>query len=277
MEIQQEFQNSNILISRVKENLSSYDNAGIIDEGKFYFLIKEELRLLGEYVYIPKTDVLEIDNNKTALPKDFIQLYSLYNIDACSHTIDVQAALHPKRVYQYYEKDGDCCEHDKVYIVEEKTIIKNEIKVGDKGVLLNYNGRKDTDLCYKDSPNFHCQSIYDFNIDKNYIYTNLSDGSLYLEYLAFPYDEDGLPMIPDETKIEKAIESFIMYKVFEDFWINDVVNNAQNKMQYYKNEYTIHHKEALNYVKLSSFAELTNLAYKKTKRFNKVKQLVYGQ
>ena len=66
MEIKQEFKSSDVLISRIKENLSSYDSAGVVDTGKFYFYIKEELRLLGEYVYITKEDVLTVENKKSA-------------------------------------------------------------------------------------------------------------------------------------------------------------------------------------------------------------------
>ena len=277
MEIKQEFKSSDILISRIKENLSSYNNAGIIDEGKFYFLIKEELRLLGEYVYINKTDVLEINNNKCVLPKDFIQLYALYNIDGESKTITQEGEFYPKTVYKAFITEENTCCNSKTYIVEENIIIKNEIKIGSKGTLLSYNGRMNTDLCFKDSPVFDVKSIYDFTIDKNYIYTNLNKGNLYLEYLAFPYDENGLPMIPDETKIEKAISSYIMYKILEDFWVNDTVNNAQTKMQYYQNEYNIAHKGALNYVKLFSYEEAINMAYKNVGKFNRVKNMIYGK
>ena len=68
-----------------------------------------------------------------------------------------------------------------------------------------------------------------------------------------------------------------MYKIFEDFWVNDTVNNAQTKMQYYQNEYNIAHKGALNYVKLFSYEEAINMAYKNVGKFNRVKNMIYGK
>jgi len=276
MEIKQKFQSSDILISRVKENLSSYDNAGIIDEGKFYFLIKDELRLLGEYVYITKTDVVTLNNKKALLPKDFIQLYALYNVDAVSKKVSVEGQLLPKITYKAEFMNIETCKTDE-YIVTESAFFNHEYNSRSKGKLLKYNSKVNTDLCYKYSPNFTSTSANEFNIDKNYIYTNLTDGDLYLEYLAFPYDEEGFPMIPDESKIEKTIENRLMFEVFRDFYINDITNNALQKMQYFQAEYNLAHKIALNHVKLPSFQQMTEMAYKNVNKFSRIKNMVYGR
>ena len=75
------YKSSDILISRIKENLSTYDSAGIIDSGKFYFYIKKELSLLENYVYTEEIDVLTVENNKAKLPEDFIRLFNLSKVE----------------------------------------------------------------------------------------------------------------------------------------------------------------------------------------------------
>ena len=170
MEIKQEFKSSDVLISRIKENLSSYDSAGVVDTGKFYFYIKEELRLLGEYVYITKEDVLTVENKKTALPKDFIQLYALYNIDASSKKIPLDG-YQPDRVYTQYPND---CDNITIIIREKTIIIDRDHIISSKGSLLKYSGRVTTDLCFKNSPNYGVNNENEFNIDKNYIYLNIA-------------------------------------------------------------------------------------------------------
>ena len=257
MEMKQEFKSSDILISRIKENLSSYDSAGVVDTGKFYFYIKEELRLLGEYVYITKEDLLPVENKKTALPKDFIQLYALYNVNANSKKVVLDGYL-PDKTYTKFLQD---CQENTIVVREKTIVIDRDVVIKNEGALLKYSGKVDTDLCFKDSPNYGVKSENEFNIDRNYIYLNIDKGDVYLQYLAFPYDEEGYPMIPDEVKIEKAIEYYIMYKTFEYFYLNDIINSALQKMQYFQQLYNLAHREALLYVKLPTFESLKELAY----------------
>lgn len=267
MEISQKFKSSDILISRIKENLSSFNNAGIIDEGKFYFFIKDELRLLGEYVYVEKEEVLEVNNKKALLPKDFLKLYALYNIDNKSK-IQRDGKFGKTRVFTTYQ--GDECNSKEVVVTENINVENRILEIGGEE-LMKYNGKVNKDLCYEESPNIHSDSIHEFNIDNNYLYFNFTEsgGKVYLQYLAFPYDEDGYPMIPDEAKLEKAIEDRIMYETFKWMYINDTTNNALQKMQFYKQEYETSHKSALNYVKLPSYESSVDMAYREVKnKFN---------
>ena len=98
-------------------------------------------------------------------------------------------------------------------------------------------------------------------------------GKILLQYLAFPFDEEGYPMIPDAPKIEEAIETYIMYKMMEYFYINDITNNALQKMQYFQEKYRIAHKSALNYVKLPSYQDSVDTAYKNIRNRFKIFEL----
>lgn len=224
------YKSSDILISRIKENLSTYDSAGIIDSGKFYFYIKKELSLLENYVYTEEIDVLTVENNKAKLPDDFIRLYNLSKVEE--------------------EKDKHFTHYE----------------------VLKYNSKTHL-LCDEDSPNFNSKSDKEFRIDDRYLYFNFKEGKVVLEYFAFPYDEDGLPLIPDVAKIEDSIEAFIMFKVMEYFYINDITNNALQKMQYLEQKYNIAHKEALHYIKLPEYQSEIDRAYKEIKQRFKIFEL----
>lgn len=270
------FKSSEHLISRIKENLSTYDSAGIVDVGKFYFWIKRELQLLGNYIYQDYIEILDVENNKCKLPDNFIQLYALYYIDDLQNKVYETLGIQQQYVYrteQLVSKETsiDCL--DKCYSEPQVTTIRTYLdgqvfypkynKTSSR--LLKYSKRVSTDLCSKDSPNFYSDSPFEFNIDENYLYFNFTEGKLLLQYLAFPYDEEGYPMIPDDAKLEQAIEDYIMFKMLEWMYLNDVTNNALQKMQYLELKYNTSHKTALNYVKIPSYQTSVEAAYNTVK------------
>jgi len=53
-----------------------------------------------------------------------------------------------------------------------------------------------------------------YTVKKNYIYTDIERGILNIEYKAVVMDEDGMPMIPDNVHLIKAIESYVKVQHF---------------------------------------------------------------
>ena len=60
-----------------------------------------------------------------------------------------------------------------------------------------------------------------YTINNDYIFTNIEEGFLEMSYWAFPTDEKGLPMIPDDVKYLRAIESFLSFKIAIKLWLQD--------------------------------------------------------
>lgn len=56
-------------------------------------------------------------------------------------------------------------------------------------------------------------------MNDNYIFTNIETGQLELEYWAFPTDENGLPMIPDDVFYIRAIEAYLTERIGRKMWI----------------------------------------------------------
>jgi hypothetical protein len=80
---------------------------------------------------------------------------------------------------------------------------------------------------------------------------------VYMQYYGLPIDEDGLPMIPEEPIVEKAIEFYIYTQLFEKWYLNSTVPDIANKLKYVKEEYERKHlPQATYYVNLPSFQKM---------------------
>src|SRR5690606_37555085 len=77
------------------------------------------------------------------------------------------------------------------------------------------SGNVDTQrACTDNNYNAFNNSDITFTIQNGRIYTNFASGAVYMNYHAFPLDDEtGLPLIPDIPKIEMAIEAFIKYNI----------------------------------------------------------------
>jgi hypothetical protein len=98
----------------------------------------------------------------------------------------------------------------------------------------------------------------EITINDGYLFTNYKHDAIYIQYYAFPYDEDGLPLIPDNVYVEKAIENYIKWQLLLNFWIVDDVANVGQKAQFYKQQYDEAMAAARHNKKLPAFSTLVN-------------------
>lgn len=64
------------------------------------------------------------------------------------------------------------------------------------------------------SENKRNSSPYTYKVQGDYIYTSEKDTTIEISYLAIEVDECGLPLLPDNVKFIRALESYIKYKHF---------------------------------------------------------------
>lgn len=91
------------------------------------------------------------------------------------------------------------------------------------------------------SPDFtEAPDNYDwtYTLNNGIIYTNFKKGTIQQSFKALKVDDDGLPMIPDNVKFEKAIENYIKAEWFRIQWqlgkISDkVLNKAEQERDWY--------------------------------------------
>jgi len=62
----------------------------------------------------------------------------------------------------------------------------------------------------------HFQAKYKLN--NGFMYTNFKNGFVEMTYKAFPVDEFGMPMVPDNEKFIRAVESYIIWRMDHKRW-----------------------------------------------------------
>lgn len=79
---------------------------------------------------------------------------------------------------------------------------------------------------------------YTYLINDSYFVSNLKEGTITMSYLAFPVDDCGFPMIPDNYYYKKAVQMYITYMIDRAQWrvgrIPDkVYQESKNDWQWY--------------------------------------------
>jgi hypothetical protein len=57
-----------------------------------------------------------------------------------------------------------------------------------------------------------------YKLNGNFIYTNFKDGFVEMSYKAYPIDNDGMPMVPDNIKFIKAVEWYLISRMDYKRW-----------------------------------------------------------
>lgn len=269
------FKSSEELIGRVESTLKSYKASGQIDTGDFYRWMKEILVKLNIPAYNPIHAILKVDNYKLALPEDVFNIWSAYKYDEedCNEeSIDLQQESRWMyfRTEECITKKDECTEvcpkiKDNGEIIVSKLYLKRpkETKKYTNQKVINIVNSKTLDGTSPSAKYGDLQA----SLNNNSIFFNFEKGFVYLQYYGFELDVDGLPMIPDEVRIEDAIETHIIYKIFLELYYNGA--DVQQKLQVAKDLANVAYSNALTWVKLPSVKAMINMAQRKAKKFKK--------
>ena len=73
---------------------------------------------------------------------------------------------------------------------------------------------------------------YTFTINNSYIYLSKEQGTLKMSYKAIPVDDEGYPMIPDNSVFQKALQLYIEKEHSYILYLNDKLDiNKLNKIE----------------------------------------------
>lgn len=266
---QNNFKSASLLFSKIKREFRSFSDANLIDDADFPMYVAEILNKLGIGTFKEEEALITVKNKKACLPKDFKQLYAAYKCGGCT------VSSNNKHLQQRYiienditcevlQRKEDCEIHcdcpDKII---ERVTIKQY--VNENQIYRDYTDIRPLKLSPNVKPLYaeDCINLMqtcsdEISITSGYIYTNFSDGDIYLKYYAFPLDDEGIPMIPNIMEIEKAIEWWIKYQLMLNFWLVDDLQNAQGKWQKAEQEYEKWMAEARYILKLPSFSQMVN-------------------
>lgn len=272
------YQSSLPLINRVKDVLYSYDAAGLIDEGQFYSWIKEEMQLLGLGYYKEAETILQVNRFKAPVPHDFVNLYSLMRCTVSNQGTNTYKVKSPINVayietcetnilkapctgFEYFGKIIRQEEH-----IEFQVPVYRDYEV--KGLLKWTNRVGKEHLCAEDCVNLNTEAKDEFSLDENFFYFNFDQDSVHLKYYKLAVDEDGLPLIPDVASVKKAIETLLIFKLFQQWWYNGEGDVERRKVSA-ELEYEKWHSIAIKEVKMPSFNDMIDYGMRKREKTNK--------
>jgi len=64
-----------------------------------------------------------------------------------------------------------------------------------------------------------------FTINNNFMTFNVKEGKVCMAYWAFPLDDEGFPLIPDDIKYKRAVSSYLQYRMDYIMWRQDLLTD----------------------------------------------------
>lgn len=106
-------------------------------------------------------------------------------------------------------------------------------------------------------------NVYDsvtFDINNNFITFSTKEGQCCIAYLAYPTDEEGFPMVPDEISYKIAVTKYLMFKLSYVDWIKDPDSRGKKAVfDYNEREWMWYVGQASNKVKIPDLEQMESL------------------
>lgn len=292
------------LFAKISDQLSVYTNNGLLDEGAFFAEVSLVINKLGIAAYEMIDAIVTLENHKAPLPCNFYMLDSAWLCDA--HPVSFSTPIIQSNFVLYSEtqkericQTPDCsndlirdvvsngviiqstpCNNNNEHVLDKVTI-KEYVVPGkensftwNRPILLTLRNKKSIgqQICTDKCKNLFAKSPYEITISqqgtKKYLHSTLQEPVIYLKYYAYPEDpETGLPLIPEEPIIQRAIEYHLMHYFFYMTWLNGNDVNIEKKVQALRQDRDMYMQEALNYSKMPSFNKAVEMARKSRKRW----------
>lgn len=269
------------LIAEVLTGIKKYADLGLVDETTLEIELANELKRFGSNIMELGAKVLEIKGGKTDLPLTFSKLKKAIRVDAYKVEPEIEVDdmwlrdYSVRRItetdYIYDSINDDHYKKSYKDIVYKKLIRGSKINFYYKPseiVALTKNFSKD--FVSDDCLNKKIQTIKgcsEINIVGNKLYSNFSEGELYIEYERLPEEDDEL-FIPDVPNLIKYLMNHLSYIAMRSIWINEEVDAVQQKMLFFKNEASLLWQSAMTAVKFESLPSDWNKKFQKKQKQN---------
>lgn len=277
------------LFGKISEQLSQYTTNGLLDTSTFFEEVRIIITKLDIAAYEMVESIVSLEEYQTALPCNFYMLDSAWLCD--TSPVNTVNALQ-SNFTMYSETTNEVisqkyCNTDSQNVrdvisngviiqstpcnnnnenVLDKVTIKEYIQTGGQQlswknpILLTLKNKKTIgqQICSGNCKNLFARSPYEISISQQgygkMLHSNLKEPTIYLKYYAYPEDPvTGLPLIPDNPIILRAIEYHLMHYFFYMTWLNANDVNIENKVKALRQDRDLYVKEAENYCKMPSF------------------------
>jgi len=290
------------LFAKISEQLSSYSGNGLLDDGRFFSEVSLCINKLGIAAYEMVDAIVTLENHSVALPCNFYLLDSAW---LCDHSPANSQPILQSNFIMYTETTDEvisqkvcssnntilditnngvtiqstACNNNNENVLEKTTVKEFIIPEGRtitwrNPILLTLKNKKSltSPICSKDCKNLFAKSPYEISIknqgSNKFLHSTLKEPVIYLKYYAYPEDpETGLPLIPDNPIIQRAIEYHLMHYFFYMTWLDSSDTGIERKvadLEIKRDKYMI---EALNYSKIPSFNKSVEMARNIRRKF----------
>lgn len=270
-----QFRSSDILFSRIKDLLSSYSLTGLLDEGNFFDWVKVMLMKLNLPAFNQKEIILEVIDKTADLPEDFHLLWSVWACDKFEHRTSPRDEYQGSIVFTQedicFDRDNQCATLEPV----ANKVIRRNFYMKDLVESTTYNNTRLLKLvnqhvnCSSDCLNLRINSNEEFTMSDKMLKFNFKAGNVVLQYFAFALDENGLPLIPDDVRIEEALEAFITYKVFQKGYYNNI-GDLEKRMIISKMDYEQKYLEAERHLNIPEYKTMVEYAKRRANRWKAI-------
>ena len=185
---------------------TAYSDLFNLGDGAFW--IYEALELIGHPLqYIPKIvghkgeEEFTLENYRVKLPADFHKM-GMVSLDGVMCT-PAQGSFH-------FMGDGECCGQDVDSLPADRFYDNFGNIFSPQALPLN---------------NRIVSSPPSYSLNSSYITFNVKEGKVCMAYYAFPLDEEGLPLIPDDVKYKRAVSSYLQLKLDYLLWRQGVLDD----------------------------------------------------
>lgn len=278
--------NTAALIEEVKNDLSKYADAGLIDEDSLYRDIVLGLKRFGNDVMVLQEVVVDVKEGQANLPQGFWSLYFAYLCEPLGlkrnniEVHDLQSSFfyreRVERSNTWNECDA-CCDDVKEKIIRENLYFNNA-KVEfffHRPQLLSLGKTFKKNNCHAKCRNkFVHDNPNEITIDGTTLGANFNSGHIYMQYYGLPEDEEGYIEIP-ETKnghLETYLEYRLKRRLAEKLIANNDAQGLSNMYAIYAQQESIALKNASAELKMT---KLNPKAMKRLKRLNRLESLQY--
>lgn len=237
-----QFKSTEEVFGSIHEELSSFSEAGILDEGLFFKWVNDVLGKFGMAYYSEEIAIIPIAQYKAQLPKNFKTFYAAYSCDYLSSN----SSDNKRGLFSYYTDiitqelcvNNCCITADPCLTSEKRVTVENYVQgnpirtLFSNFQLLTLGNDAIREIC-----EFHGLNRQEYgnpnqiSVANGHINTNFNNGYLYLFYYGLPVDpKRGLPLIPNAPRIEQAIEAYITYRIFRKMWLNNESPDLERKV-----------------------------------------------
>lgn len=186
--------------------------------------IADALDLIGaKQSYFSKVALIEIEDFSGAIPCDYHQ--NIMIREGVNKTPMLESS--DEFIVNYRNNQTACCTTaGNPALSPDVSVNTGEFPIDSNGYpilpddvdYLRSKARNSSYYYYTTLANQPSTEILSYSIRNNVIYTSFETGCIEMSYSAFPVDDKGYPMIPDDQAFIEAVSAYLRYKIDYLLW-----------------------------------------------------------